>query len=78
MDGAGDDDDGSGGKTSGDKLLRACLMWEIEGCADDSIEMDDLVLGRVVFSVDEGRIKGGVEPEVVPTRSASDEGPEGR
>ena len=58
-----DDDDGSGGKTSGDKLLRTCLIWEVEGAADDSTETDDLVPTRVVFSLDDGRMKAGVELE---------------
>ena len=83
MDG-GDDDDGSGGNTSGDKLLRTGLVWEIEGGADDSRETDDLAPARVVFSLDEGRMKAGVELEGIAsaTRSCavSDEEPplEGR
>lgn len=74
-----DDEDGSGGNTSGDKLLRTCLIWEAEGGADDSTESDDLVPTRVIFSLDEGRMKAGVELEEIasPTRScvASDAEP---
>jgi hypothetical protein len=79
----GDDDDGSGGNTSGDKLLRTCLIWVEEG-ADDSTETDDLVHTRAVISLGEGRMKAGVELEEIasPTRpcAASDEEPtlEGR
>lgn len=79
-----DDEDGSGENTSGDKLLRTCLVWEAEGGADDSTEIDDLEPIRVVVSLDEGRMKTGVEVEDIasPTRSCavSDEEPptEGR
>lgn len=75
----GVDDEGSGGNTSGDKLLRTCLIWEAEGGADDSTEIDDLEPTRVVVSPGEGRMKAGVELEEIasPTRSceASDEEP---
>lgn len=80
----GDNGDGSGGNTSGDKLLRMCLVWDVEGGADDSTETDDLMPIRVGFSLDEGRMKAGAELEAIasPTRScaASDEEPplEGR
>lgn len=80
----GENDDGSGGNTSGDKLPRMRLMWEVEGGADASTETGDLIPTRVVFSLEEGRIKAGVELEEIasPTRSCvtSDEEPpiEGR
>lgn len=74
-----DDEDGSGANTSGDKLLRTGLMCEAEKGADDSTEIDDLTPTRVVLSLDEGRMKAGVELEELasPTRScaASDEEP---
>jgi len=77
--GGGNDDDGSGGNTSGDKLLRTCLILEVEGGAEDSTETGDLVPTRVVVSLDEGRMKAGVELEETapPTCScaASDEEP---
>lgn len=79
----GENDDRSGGNTSGDKLPRIRLTWEVGG-ADDSTEAGDLVVTRVVFSLDKGRMKVGVELEEIasPTRSCvtSDEAPptEGR
>lgn len=81
---AGAEDDGSGGSTSGDRVLRTCLTWEVEGGADVSTAIDDVAPSRVAFSLDEGRMKAGVvlEETASPTRSrvASNEGPpaEGR
>jgi len=80
----GDDDDWSGGNTSGDKLLRTRLILEVEGSADDSTETDDLAPTRVVVSLDEGRVKAGIELEETVSATCScvesDEGPllEGR